>query len=261
MKQIKKLFTPFEKVNKNVLWILVAGQIIITLFLLQFHVSDLIPTPTDVLHSLLKIVSSADFYDDLFVSMGLTLKAMFYSIVIASLISYLYLIPFFAPISKFITKLRYLTLTGLSFVFLLLLKDASSYKLSLFMFGIIPFFVTSLVSVFGEINKQEIELCKTLKMSNWQTWYEIVIVGRLDQVFEVIRQNFAIAWLMITFVEGQSMSEGGLGTIMIKQQKYLHLPEVFAILLVIFVIGIFSDMVLAYLRQILFPYTSIQTNK
>lgn len=261
MKQLKKLFTPFEKVNKNVLSILILGQIAICLSLMQFNASELIPTPTDVVSSLLKIASSVDFYDDLFVSMGLTLKAMFYSIIIASLISYLYLIPFFSPISKFITKLRYLTLTGLSFVFLLMLKDASSYKLSLFMFGIIPFFVTSLVSVFGEINKQEIELCKTLKMNNWQTWFEIVMVGRLDHVFEVIRQNFAIAWLMITFVEGQSMSEGGLGTIMIKQQKYLHLPEVFAILLVIFFIGVFSDIILAYLRQILFPYTSIQTNK
>jgi len=261
MKQLKKLFTPFEKINKNVLIILVAGQILFALFFLQFHVSQLIPRPTDIIESLTKILSTADFYDDLFVSIGLTFKAMFYSILIASLVSYFYLIPFFAPISKFITKLRYLTLTGLSFVFLLLLKDASSYKLSLFMFGIIPFFVTSLIAIFGEIDKQEIELCKTLKMNNWQTWYEVVIIGRLDQVFEVIRQNFAIAWLMITFVEGQSMSEGGLGTIMIKQQKYLHLPEVFSILLIIFVIGLLSDMFLAYLRQVLFPYTSIQTNK
>jgi len=40
-------------------------------------------------------------------------------------------------------------------------------------------------------------LCKTLGYNNWQTLYEVIIVGKADQVFEILRQNFAIAWMMM----------------------------------------------------------------
>jgi hypothetical protein len=34
------------------------------------------------------------------------------------------------------------------------------------------------------------------------------LMGRLDYLFVVIQANFAIAWMMITMVEGQCMSQG-----------------------------------------------------
>ncbi|MBC7451200.1 MAG: nitrate ABC transporter permease, partial [Cytophagales bacterium] len=89
----------------------------------------------------------------------------------------------------------------------------------------------------------------------------VVIIGRLDQVFEVMRQNFAIAWMMITMVEGLSMSEGGLGTMLIKSNKYIDLGTVFSILIIIFLLGIFFDFLLGQLRYWLFPYTKLEKSK
>jgi NitT/TauT family transport system permease protein len=76
-----------------------------------------------------------------------------------------------------------------------------------------------------------------------------------------MRQNFAIAWMMITMVEGLSMSEGGLGTMLIKSNKYIDLGTVFSILIIIFVVGIFFDFLLGQLRYWLFPYTKLQAPK
>jgi NitT/TauT family transport system permease protein len=151
-----------------------------------------------------------------------------------------------------------LTLTGLIFIFTLLTQDGSQLKLSLLVFGIVPFFVTSFLSVIVHINKQEYELCKTLGYNNWQTLYEVIIIGKADQVFEILRQNFAIAWLMITLVEGLSMSEGGVGTLLIKYNKYNDLTNVLALQLVIFMIGIGFDYLLGSLKRWLFPYTKLQ---
>ena len=75
---------------------------------------------------------------------------------------------------------------------------------------------------------------------------------------QVMRQTVAIAWMMITMVEGLSMSEGGLGTMLIKSSKYIDLGTVFAILTIIFVVGIFFDFLLGQLRYWLFPYTKLQ---
>jgi len=262
MNFLKKLFIPFSYLTNSTKTILVIIHCAIAIILWQvFAVGGLIPTPGRILESLIKITSSGDFYDNLFSSLSLTLKGMGISILVALVICYLSLVPFFNPIAKFIIKCRYLTLTGLIFLFTLLTSNGHNLKLSLLIFGIVPFFVTSLLSIIDSINEQEYELCKTLRMNSWQTLLEVIIIGRLDQVIEVMRQNFAIAWMMITMVEGLNMSEGGLGTMLIKSNKYIDLGTIFAILIIIFGMGVCFDFLLAKIRTWFFPYTKLQMRK
>lgn len=237
---------------------MVAVQVATTLVLWHATSDGLIPRPGKVAEAFLHLLSTSMLMDNILVSLVLTLKAMLYSIVITLLFSYLSVLPFFRSIALFLVKCRYLTLTGLIFIFTLLTQDGSQLKLSLLVFGIVPFFVTSFLSVIVHINKQEYELCKTLGYNNWQTLYEVIIIGKADQVFEILRQNFAIAWLMITLVEGLSMSEGGVGTLLIKYNKYNDLTNVLALQLVIFMIGIGFDYLLGSLKRWLFPYTKLQ---
>ncbi|MBS1612540.1 MAG: nitrate ABC transporter permease [Bacteroidetes bacterium] len=262
MKILKNLFSPFTTLPRSIYWVVVVSQLILVLALWQvFATGGLIPTPLKIGEAVIRIVTTAYFIDNFFASLLLTLKGMGISIIIALFISYLSLVPFFYPFARFVVKWRYLTLTGLIFLFTLLTSNGSQLKMSLLVFGIVPFFVTSLLHIIDEINVQEYELCKTLRMSNWQTLWEVVIVGRLDQVFEVMRQNFAIAWMMITMVEGLSMSQGGLGTMLIKSNKYIDLSTVFAVLIIILVIGIVFDYLLREMRHWLFPYTQLQVKK
>jgi ABC-type nitrate/sulfonate/bicarbonate transport system permease component len=262
MNFLKKLFSPFATLGDRTYSILVIIDCGIALVLWHFLAAGgLIPTPLKVLESLLRIVSTNDFFDNLFSSLTLTLKGMGFSIVIALVICYLSLVPIFYPFAKFIVKCRYLTLTGLIFLFTLITSNGHNLKMSLLIFGIVPFFVTSFLSIIDAINEQEYELCKTLRMNNWQTLLEVVIIGRLDQVLEVMRQNFAIAWMMITMVEGLNMSEGGLGTMLIKSNKYIDLGTVFGILVIIFSMGVCFDILLAKLRVWFFPYTKLQLRK
>jgi sulfonate transport system permease protein len=130
-------------------------------------------------------------------------------------------------------------------------------KLSLLVFGMVPFFVTSFLSVILHTDKQQYELCKTLGYNNWQTLYEVIIVGKADQVLEILRQNFAISWLMITLIEGLNMSEGGIGALLIKYNKYNDLTNVLALQLVIFLVGLGFDLLMGMMRKWLFPYTKI----
>jgi ABC-type nitrate/sulfonate/bicarbonate transport system permease component len=259
---LKKIFSPLTQIKGRTSIILIVIEAFTALLLWEiFGQNGLIPTPTKVVASVVRIITSESFIDNLFSSLSLTLTGMGISILIALIVSYLSLIPFFAPVAKFIVKCRYLTLTGLIFLFTLLTQDGHQLKLSLLIFGIVPFFVVSLLSIIDAINIQEYELCKTLRMNNWRTLLEVVIIGRLDQVFEVMRQNFAIAWMMITMVEGLSMSEGGLGTLLIKSNKYIDLGTVFAILVIIFGLGVFFDYLLKNIRHWLFPYTKIHVRK
>jgi NitT/TauT family transport system permease protein len=252
------LFQPFGKISKQTLIIMIVLQVIVTLVVWQTTSDGLIPKPGNVATAFGQLLTTKLFIDNMLVSLALTLKAMLYSIIITLVFAYLSVIPFFKSIAQFIVKCRYLTLTGLIFIFTLLTKDGSELKLSLLVFGIVPFFTTSFLSVIINIDKQEYELCKTLGYNNWQTLYEVIIVGKADQVFEILRQNFAISWLMITMVEGLSMSEGGIGTLLIKYNKYNDITNVVALQLVIFLIGLCFDYLLGVTRHWLFPHSKLK---
>lgn len=256
---MKKIFQPFANVSKQTLWVMIVTQVIVTLLVWQTTSDGLIPKPGNVAAAFGQLLTTKLFLDNMLVSLALTLQAMLYSIIITLVFAYLSVIPFFKTIAQFIVKCRYLTLTGLIFIFTLLTKDGSELKLSLLVFGIVPFFTTSFLSVIINIDKQEYELCKTLGYNNWQTLYEVIIVGKADQVFEIVRQNFAIAWMMITMVEGLSMSEGGIGTLLIKFNKYNDITNVVALQFMIFFTGLFFDYVLAVKKHWLFPYTKLKT--
>lgn len=251
---MKKLLQPFAHVSKQTLTLLVAAQAITLLTWWHLSASGLMPQPGKVAAALAELSATTLLWDNILVSLGLTLKAMFYAIIITMLISWLYVIPFFKSLAQVMVKCRFLTLAGLIFVFTLLTHNGAALKLWLLIAGIVPFFVTSFLSVIVNIHQQEYDLCKTLGYNNWRTLYEVIIVGKADKVLEIIQQNFAIAWLMITMVEGVSMSEGGIGTLLIKYNKYNDLTRVLALQVVIFMLGLLFDYLLSVLRVWLFPY-------
>jgi NitT/TauT family transport system permease protein len=258
------LITPFAKISKRAGSIIVVIEAFIALILWQIIATgSIIPTPITVAHTLMKIIPTSEFIDNLISSVTLTLKAMTVSILIALTFSYLVVIPIIKPITKILVQFRYLTLTGLVFFFTLITKDASRLKMCLLVFGIVPFFVTSLWAIILQIKDEEYNLCKTLRMNNWETLYEVIIRGRADQVIEVMRQNFAIAWLMITMVEGLCMSQGGLGMMIVRDNRYLSfgMPYVFSDLIIIFTLGIVFDTLFSSTRMWLFPYCRLQVKK
>ena len=260
---MKKIFSPqfLDKVNYRTLMLIGLSQLVLFVLFAQFYTSEVLPKPTGIFNSTWRIVSENTFLDNFFATLGLIVKGMGIAITISLSIVYLSLVPFFSGLANAVSKLRFLTYTGLIFVFTILLKDGGQIKIFLLLFGIIPYFVTSLLAYIEEIPQKEYELCYTLKFSKWRTLYEVVIKGKLHLVFEVIRQNFAIAWMMITSVEGLSMSEGGLGTMMLKSNKYLKMDDVFAILVIILVTGIVFDYLFDVIKVWLFPYTDTSRHK
>jgi len=255
---MKKLFQPFAIISRQTFLILVLTQVILALALWHVTSDGLMPQPGKVLAALAHLSTTKVLIDNVLVSLLLTLQAMLYSIAITLVFAYLSVLPFFKGIALFIVKCRYLTLAGLIFVFTLLTQNGSALKLWLLIFGIVPFFVTSFLSVIVHIPQQEYDLCKTLGYSRWRTLYEVIIIGKADKVLEILQHNFAISWLMITMVEGLSMSEGGIGALLIKYNKYNDLTNVLALQLLIFLLGLFFDYLLATLRSWLFPYTRSQ---
>ncbi len=260
MFEFKKIFSPNQAINKATLLLVIATQTILFL-LLWYSSSELIPKPHEIWTSFVAMLKEGDMLRELLVSMGLCIKAMFIAIIISLILAYLTAVPFFRPIAFLVSKGRFLTLVGLSFVFTLLTSSGHSLKVALMVFGITVFFVTNMISMIDAIPKSEFNHARTLRFSEWQVVWEVIILGRIHEVFEIIRANFAISWMMLTMVEGISRAEGGIRTMLLNQSKHLHLDAVFAIQFVILLVGISMDYLVGVLKNLFCPYAKLSLEK
>lgn len=251
------VFRPFDN-TKNIYLMAVIIMAWVGLAVYFWSGADaLIPTPMAVITQLINFLSDSEFYRDLLTSLMLTCKAMGLSIIISCIFAYLSVTKLFRPIAHFLVKMRFMSLIGFIFTFTLMFHAGGSVKIALLMLGIIPFFTLSLLSVIDKIPQHEHNLWTTLRFNSWERLWYIIIKGKAHMTIEAIRANFAMAWLMITMVESFSMSEGGLGVMLYKYNKYNQLDHIFALQIIILCLGVMFDFILRELRHAAFPHTKL----
>lgn len=248
-------FLPNKSISHTTFLIVVVFWIISSLIIWSTSSIKAIPRPGEVLSSLSHLWNEMGLGQELIKSMVLNVKALSISAVICLFLAYLTVIPFFRPIIVAFSKGRFLSMVGFSFVFTLLLGGGATLKLVMLVFGMSVFFLTSMAAVIAEIPKSDFDHARTLRMPEWKVVWEVVILGTFDQAFEVMRQNAAIGWMMLTMVEGIVRSEGGVGALLLNEQKHMMMSEIFAIQLVILIIGLCQDYFIGLLRRLICPYS------
>jgi NitT/TauT family transport system permease protein len=216
-----------------------------------------LPNPAEVATALRRMWFEEGLGRELITSFSLNLEALALTLLIALVLSYLTVVPVFRPIAAAVSKGRFLGLIGLTFLFTLVLGGGRPLKLALLVFGMTVFFVTSMADVVAAIPKENFDHARTLRMGEWRVVWEVVVRGTGDKAMELLRQNAAIGWMMLTMVEGISRSEGGIGAMLLNQNRHFHLAEVFAIQLLILAVGVLQDYGLGALKRLLFPYSEL----
>jgi NitT/TauT family transport system permease protein len=194
---------------------------------------------------------------EMFTTLKLIGHATLLTVVISLALSYATVVPFFRPLVETVSKLRFLGLTGLVFPFMLVTGGGYTLKVALLTFGMTTFFVTSMAQIVSEIPRAEFDHMRVLGAGELRILWEVVVRGTLDRALDVLRQNVAMGWAMITMVEGISRSEGGIGALILNQNKHFLLAEVYAILLVILVLGLVMDYAMGVLTNALCPHASL----
>jgi ABC-type nitrate/sulfonate/bicarbonate transport system permease component len=255
--QVTSAFIPNRILEYKSTMMILFAWIVMTFVFWNFSNTSLLSKPFDILSSAKSLIGEHYFLTDLLISTGLCIKAMFYAIAISYSISLLFVLPAFRPFVTFVSKARFLSTVGLTFIFAQVTSDTSSLKTSLLVFCIMVFLVTSFLAIIASVKDAEFEYARTLKLNEWESVWHIIIVGKADQFLDMIRQNFAIAWMMLAMVENLCRADGGIGVVLTDQNKHFHLDAVYAIQIIILLMGIFLDWFLGFLRRTFFPYTTL----
>jgi len=261
MKKIIDLFTPNKAIDKKSISIMLAGQIAVVLLLWCYSTAALIPKPLDILSAWKNLATNGGLIQDLYISTKLCFHAIFISVIVSAVLAYLTVLPFFRPAGFVMEKMRFLPMVGLSFVFTLMSASGYDLKIKLLVFGMSVFILNSMIGVVKSVTDNEYNHARTIFGNEWKVVWERVILGKAHQMMNAVKQNFAIAWTMLTFAEGLVRSDGGVGALMLNENKHLQLDSVFAIQMSLFFLGILIDYLFGVIRNMCFPYADLATQK
>lgn len=249
-----KGFLPNRVLSRSSTAIIIGGWVAAVLAAWLANPFASLPTPGEVWRALGALWWQRGMGPELFVTLRLIVHATAITTVLSLLLAYASVIPVVRPAVAGIAKLRFLGLVGLVFPFTLMTGGGYPLKVALLVFGMSTFFVTAMERVVADIPRARFEHMKVLGAGELRTIWEVVVRGTLDQALDVTRQNVAMGWSMITMVEGISRAEGGIGAMLLNENKHFLLAEVYAILIVILVVGLIIDFAMAALERILCPY-------
>ncbi len=250
-------FLPNQAVSPSAMRLIVAVEIATALLIWLNSPFKVLPRPLEVLQALRSLWMTQGLGPELWTSFRLNLEALAWSSLLSLGLAYLTVLPVFRPLAAAVSRGRFLSIVGFTFIFTLLVGGGHPLSRALLVFSITVFYVTSMASVIAAIPKGDFDHARTLRMSEWRVVWEVVILGTADRAFEVLRQNAAIGWMMLTMVEGISRAEGGIGAMLLNQNKYFHLADVFAIQIVILAVGLLQDGAIGAARRVACPYADL----
>jgi NitT/TauT family transport system permease protein len=256
-RQLADAFLPNRAISRTTLQIIVWFEVALALAIWAGSPFAVLPRPGEVFAAVGHLWMAEGLGPELWTSFTSNLQAIAITAAISLSLAYLTVLPAARPVVSAVSKGRFLGLTGLTFVFTLIFGGGHPLKISLLVFGMTVFFVTSMSAVVAEIPKEKFDYARTLRMNEWQVVWEVVILGTVDKAFEVLRQNAAMGWMMLTMVESISRSEGGVGAMLLNQNKHFHLAEVFAIQGLILVVGLVQDYGIGITKRLVCPYVSL----
>lgn len=250
-------FLPNRLLAPNAMRLLIGIEVLLAFLFWIYSPLKFLPGPGEVFKAFGELWTKQGLGQELIASFKLNLLALAWSAVISTGLAYLTVLPVFRPIVAAVSKGRFLSLAGFTLIFQVVFGGGRSLQVSMLVAGVTVFYVTSMASVIGSIPKGELDHARTLRMSEWRVVWEVVVLGTADKALEVLRQNAAIGWMMLTLVEGVVRSEGGVGAMLLNNVKYFKLPEVYAIQIAILLVGLLQDGGLALLRRLVCPYADL----
>lgn len=245
---LKKLFTPFEVVDKKVLNTVAFLQVCLILYawMAWVPVKGFFPNLGEVLTSWLEMWEKGLAFH-IWQTLKLCGTATFISIIFSCIVAYSSKLPFFEFIANLATKFRYNPIQGFTLFLTIQTGGGRALQVTILVIFMSFYFITALMSIINEIPPEDYDRRKAQGMGRWKILWKVVILDRLDYLLEVIRQNLSITFMMIVSVEALSKEAGGLGAMLVDTTKGLSFPNIFALQLTILVIGIILDIILKYI--------------
>jgi len=149
---------------------------------------------------------------------------------------------------------RYAPATAFVPLLLIWLGLGEPPKIALVVLGTVFFNTLMTANVVWQVPTELIKVALTLGAGSRTVLTKVIFPHAIPGIFDAARVNLAAAWNLIVVSE-LIAADQGLGYRIIRSQKFLHIDQIFAVLLVIGLLGLGSDLLLRTLRDRLAPWS------
>ncbi len=217
--------------------------------------SGIVPSPLTIMPAFDDLYYDNSLIKNLTLSLGYNfggyIKAILISIPVAFVIG-LYPIAN-AMFQSQIDAYRFIPLTAVTGIFLIAFGIGTEMKINFLAFGIMIYLIPIIIQRIKEVKEVYIKTVYTIGATDWQTIKTVYIPSVLSRLMDDLRVLTAISWTYIIVAENQA-SQGGLGTLLFTSKRMGRPDKIFAILLILIIIGIIQDRLFVYLDKKLFPH-------
>ncbi len=218
-------------------------------------VYPLLPTPLSVVRSFPTLITQDAVLPNAMKSIWLNVQGYIWAVLLAIPLGFLIgLFPIFRGLfSRQVDAMRYLPLTALTGLFIIWFGIEDKMKVAFLAFGIIVYLLPVVVQRIYEVNDVYLKTVFTLGANDWHTIKTVYIPSVMTQLMDDIRVLTAISWTYIIIAELVNRA-GGIGSLIYIKARQGQVPKVFAILIIIILIGLIQDMIFVYISKRLFPH-------
>lgn len=217
--------------------------------------STILPKPIDVLKSFGELYNNYDIFSNTFFSVKLNLYGYLEAILIAIPLGFIIgLFPLTRGLlSKWIDAFRFIPLTAVTGLFIAWFGIEIGMKVHFLAFGIIIYLLPVIVQRIDQTEKVHLQSIVTLGANSWQKFKYVYFPSVMSKISDDIRVLVAISWTYIIVAELIN-KEGGVGSLIFTATKQSRIDMVFAILIIIIIIGYFQDILFKWIDYLCFPY-------
>jgi len=219
--------------------------------------NTIFPTPQRVFLSFGELQSQYGLGHNIWYSVKLNLLGYLEAIGISIPLGFLIgLFPFGrALMSKWVDAIRFIPLTAVTGLFIGWFGIELGMKVHFLAFGILIYILPVMVQRIDQVEKVYLQTAYTIGANKWNTFKHVYFPSVVSKISDDARVMVAISWTYIIVAELIN-KEGGVGSLIFTATKQSRVDMVFAILLIIIVIGILQDQLFKYFDRLLFPYKS-----
>ena len=252
-----RLFAIREPISISASWALSIASILVplaawTLLSISGVVKkkEFLPTPAAVVGALGDMIASGELWTDAAAS----ISRVGIGFGIAILIS----VPLGIVMGSFraaqaaaepmISLLRYLPAAAFIPLFILWLGLGETSKIGLLILGVVFFNTLMTADVVRVVPRELLEVSYTLGARRGEVLRKVLVPYALPGMIDAMRVNAAAAWNIVVVAE-LIASTSGLGYRIVRSQRFMQTDRIFAVLVVIAVIGLTMDQSLRLLRD------------
>jgi ABC-type nitrate/sulfonate/bicarbonate transport system permease component len=216
-----------------------------------------LPSPFKVLAAIPELCTQNELFKNLGFSIGLNLAGYIEAIVITIPLGFVIGLFKFTRwgFQKQVDSFRYVPLTALTIVFMVLFgATGAPMKIHFLAFGILIYLLPVMVQRIDEVSDVYLKTVHTLGATDWQTIRTVYFPSVVSRLSDDIRVLTAISWTYIIVAETFAL-QGGIGALIytagFRQGRF---DKVFALLVIIMIVGVIQDKIFQWLDRSFFPF-------